>query len=406
MQRLLEKKLKVAIYSGFIPAPFFIEVLIKELARNNLDIFIFGRKKSDYKFKSQKNISTFLSPSNKILLIPYTFLQMLHLFFTKPKFLFKLYIYYQANSKRPIKFFQWWSKVLPVVIHLPDIFHIQWAKSLPEWFFLKELFGVKIVLSLRGTQITSTPLSDKYFHRQYKKLFSKVDGLHAVSKSLSQLAKKYIDQKQKIKIIYSAIHVFPNRSELKEIKKYENSFNFISVGRFHWMKGYQYTLSALQILLNENYKVKYTILSIDEPTDEALYQISDLNIEEHVQILVGLNQNRVFEKMRDSDCLILPSVSEGLANVVLESMSIGLPVLSSNCGGMGEVIKDNFNGFIFDNRSVNNLIKKMRYIIEIENKIMKKIAINGYNFVKNQHTTEKLVFGMKSLYKKTLEPID
>ena len=35
-----------------------------------------------------------------------------------------------------------------------------------------------------------------------------------------------------------------------------------------------------------------------------------------------------------------------------------------------------------------------------------KIAINGYNFVKNQHTTEKLVFGMKSLYKKTLEPID
>ena len=74
--------------------------------------------------------------------------------------------------------------------------------------------------------------------------------------------------------------------------------------------------------------------------------------------------------------------------------------------GYGEVIKDNFNGFIFDNRSVNNLIKKMRYIIEIENKIMKKIAINGYNFVKNQHTTEKLVFGMKSLYKKTLEPID
>ena len=42
--------------------------------------------------------------------------------------------------------------------------------------------------------------------------------------------------------------------------------------------------------------------------------------------------------MRESDCLILPSVQEGISNVVLESMAIGLPIISSDCGGMKKVL--------------------------------------------------------------------
>ena len=51
--------------------------------------------------------------------------------------------------------------------------------------------------------------------------------------------------------------------------------------------------------------------------------------------------------MRESDCLILPSVQEGISNVVLESMAIGLPIISSDCGGMKEIINDGRNGFLF-----------------------------------------------------------
>ena len=67
------------------------------------------------------------------------------------------------------------------------------------------------------------------------------------------------------------------------------------------------------------------------------------------------NQDFVYKIMKKSDCLLHPSVEEGIANVVLESMAIGLPIISSNCGGMPEVIRDNQNGLIFEKRNVESL---------------------------------------------------
>ena len=66
----------------------------------------------------------------------------------------------------------------------PDIFHIQWAKSLPFWFFLKEIYGVKIVLSLRGSHVNYSAFADDFLARQYNALFPKVDKMHAVSNKL------------------------------------------------------------------------------------------------------------------------------------------------------------------------------------------------------------------------------
>ena len=93
--------------------------------------------------------------------------------------------------------FHWLAITLPIVNHLPDIFHIQWAKALPKWFFLKQLFGVKIVLSLRGAHINYSPLADSYLANQYSMLFPNVDMIHAVSKDLAAKAKEYGADKKK-----------------------------------------------------------------------------------------------------------------------------------------------------------------------------------------------------------------
>ena len=182
-----------------------------------------------------------------------------------------------------------------------------------------------------------------------------------------------------------------------------NPFQFISVGRFHWKKGYQYALSSVREVLNKNIPLHYTIVAKGPPNEEILYYVNILRLENHVTFLELKTQEKVYCQMKNSDCLILPSIEEGIANVVLESMAIGLPVISSNCCGMNEVVKNNENGFTFNNRDINDLTSVMLNVIACSASMRKKIAEAGFTHIERNHDLfqlgEKMKIVYESLYK-------
>ena len=398
MQTLLVKQLTVAIYSGSIPAPSFIENLIQSLVQQGVRIYIFGRNISPVQYSSH-HIHLFPTPGHRLLLVGFVLMQMVCLLITAPRKYYRLVIHYRKISKNKSGgFLNWWGKVLPVVNQLPDIFHIQWGKALPYWFFLKELYGVRIVLSLRGTHITYSPIADQNLANQYSTLFPKVDKLHAVSKSIEEIASKYGANSKDVDIIYSA----GNYELIKQFNKSNwephEIFQFVSVGRFHWVKGYHYALTALKNLHNNNFSVHYTIIAQDQPSEEILYQIDDLSLQRYVTMTCLDTQEEVYQNMSSADCLLLPSIEEGIANVVLEAMAIGLPVISSECGGMREIIEHEKDGFLFRNRDVDHLTQIMTDMINQHSDERKSISKRARLKIEKNHSFTRLGSEMKELY--------
>ena len=103
--------------------------------------------------------------------------------------------------------------------------------------------------------------------------------------------------------------------------------------------------------------------------------------------------------MKISDGLLLPSVGEGIANVVIEAMFIGLPVICSDLSGMEEIIIDEDNALLFESRNSKDLESKMKKIIDLKKEQKDKIVKNARSLIKKNHSLDRLSMEMKELYK-------
>ena len=130
--------------------------------------------------------------------------------------------------------------------------------------FLKYRFGVKIVLSLRGTHINCSPLNDEKLINSYRKNFPIINRFHAVSKSLANEAIKYGAQKKRIEIIPSPINVKLIKIK-KENWKIKHTFKILSVGRNKWVKGLHIALSAIKEICDIGFDINYKIITQDAP---------------------------------------------------------------------------------------------------------------------------------------------
>lgn len=394
------KRIKIAIYSGIIPSTTFIENLIRVVAHEDFDVHLFGYSTNKPKYNNARIVChTF--PNNRIYLLIIALFNFIYLRIKSKENFIKLNRYIfgkKSNFKHRLVLY---AKYLPIVLTQPDIFHVQWIKGCEEWMFLNQLFGIKIIVSLRGTQINVSPLVDDSIAKTYKSIFPQIDGFHAVSDKIASLATLYGADINKIHVIYTGIDLGKINSYNKTNHSISNPLQILSVGRAHWSKGYNYAIDALRILLDEGMNFQYTIIT-DSLSEELLFQIEDCGFGENIKVLNSLPQEEIFKAMQRSDVLLLPSTSEGIANVVLEAMAVGLPVVSSDCGGMPEAIKHGINGYLFKSRNPEDMAKNIKLITELDPTKRHTLAIEAKKTVETFFTLKQLGNNIQKLYKTVL----
>ncbi|WP_417197788.1 glycosyltransferase family 4 protein [Bizionia sp.] len=391
----MKTPLKIAIYSGEIPSTTFIERLISGVAHAGHSVILFGilRKRPSY--------------SSRVRVVGYR-LNRLSKFWHLMRYGILLTLFKGGDKKRLDTYLKQQQKTdvytkvkyYPVLWYQPDVFHLQWAKGLKDWIWVQD-FGMKLVLSLRGAHINYSPIADAALAAMYQAYFPKVDGFHAVSGAIGLEAQKYGAAQNKITVVYSGLPASEIQTGIDKkpepLGLPDKPLDIISVGRPHWVKGYSYALDACKILQAQGFDFHYTIIGGAKDIELA-YQVHDLHLSKQVTLLNPLPYPQVQELIAQADLLLLPSIKEGIANVVLEAMALGTLVLSTDCGGMDEVVHDGETGFLVPIRDSQAMAAKIIEIANLSETETVRIREHGLEVIKTNHREEQMVQGMIGLY--------
>lgn len=199
--------------------------------------------------------------------------------------------------------------------------------------------------------------------------FLRFNTMVYVSQQTMQSAKSFNDQiAANAKIIYNPIEVddIIAKSKLKPTIKISSHKNdsiqsFISVGRIKPGKGYQLLIEAHKKLIDDGLYHKIYLVGEGEYKEELLKKVKEYRIEETF-IFLGEHSNP-YPLIKEADYFILPSFSEAYPLVIAESLILEKPIITTDVGGIREMMVDQENGIFIPSNNEPALYESMKTLL-------------------------------------------
>ena len=162
------------------------------------------------------------------------------------------------------------------------------------------------------------------------------------------------------------IHLIPNGVDLEMFRRTRPLLSrkrFILLGRRNPQKGIDTALKAIKILADKGFgpDMELKLYGYDYAEWDYRQMARDLGLERYVSFLPF--ENEVLDVYQGAYCLLLPSVGEGLSNVLLEAMSMEMPVIASRVSGTMDVVDHEKNGLLIPPGSPEALAYAMEQVL-------------------------------------------
>lgn len=387
----MPKTLKIVIFDGSFKTTPFINRLVKGLTVNN-QLYILGTNEQLTNNIKHVNYVPLGSNHNRLKFAKTT-LQL-----TKFSQIIKTIKRLIKGERKQLQ----QQNLISVLEKIaPDVIHLQWTSVIPWLETVLEAQQIPVVLSQRGYHSNIRPFVSIENFNYLKQWYPKISGFHSVSKAIAEKGDLIYQSSKKInQVIYTGFDVENLPKSLTYAKS--DTLEIVSVGRPHWVKGYEYALLACKLLKDKGVKFKYTIIGA-EGDEELQYLRYDLGIENEVFFLGRMPQSEVFKHMQNSNVLVLPSLAEGIPNVVVEAMALGVPVISTACGGVEELIVDNENGWLVPTRNPKALTQALINVSQLPHEAIEQICTCARQKVEQQHSEKQMIADMETLYKTVIK---
>lgn len=262
----------------------------------------------------------------------------------------------------------------------------------------------KIILSgTRGDGGTMLPWQN--YLDKYTKMLD--DMMIVNSKPALNYCKNKIGiSSNKIALIYNGIEISKanlNNEEINSIKKLwhipEDKIIIGTAGQLAVEKGHRYLIDAIKIILRKNVNVFLVIAGVGKLLNDLYNRAQEKGILENILFLGKCNQMDDFYEI--IDIFALPSLSEGMPNVIMEAMSHGKPVIASCIGAIPELIDDGLNGILVPPGNADKLAEA---ILDLTNnaELSKSIGNKAKQKINKSYPLRNMIDSYDDLYRKMM----
>lgn len=185
------------------------------------------------------------------------------------------------------------------------------------------------------------------------------------------------------------------RADTREELALGSRFTWLAVGRFYLQKDYPTMIKAFDIMIQQYPQVILLIAGEGKLQDEICGLVNHLHLQENIKFL-GPRQD-INKLMNAADAHVMSSAWEGMPISLLEAASSGLPIVSTDVGGIKEIVIPGKTGFLAPAGDSIALASSMLSLMELPESERLEIGKAGRTFVISNFSSERIT----TLWEKT-----
>lgn len=287
-----------------------------------------------------------------------------------------------------------------------DLLHVHYAIPhayaglMAQQMLMEDNIKIPMITTLHGTDITLVG-SHPFYKPAVNFSINKSDIVTAVSEDLRNNTLEIFDIKNEIYHVPNFVNIAKVTNNFKDCDRelMANSDEKI-ITHVSNLRKVKRVKDVIKVFAKIHQKQKSKLIIVgDGPERETATQLAyDLDVRKNI-LFLG-KSDEIDKILCFSDLFLLPSEKESFGLSALEAMAHGVPVISTNTGGIPEVNKDGYSGFLSDVGDVDDMAKNALLLLQSEEKL--QLFKNQAREVAESYDLGKVLPGYLKLYEKAL----
>jgi len=240
------------------------------------------------------------------------------------------------------------------------------------WLCYRKAGKLPYIISLRGSDVPGQharlQIDYKILAPVFRAIWKKASAIVACSDGLKERALRFLPS--------VSIDVIPNGVELDrffpgETAEKSKTLRLLTVGRLSVTKRIELLIDTVEILHRAACKLHLTIVGGGKLEQQLRKIVTERELSDVIEITGRMDSEKMPEVYRQNDIFISASMQEGMSNAMLEAMATGLPIVTTRCEGLAELI--NGNGLIVEQDNVKEIAKAVKRLAD-DSKLYKRMS--------------------------------